>query len=124
MPKSQDNFDKNFDEIYNLITQVESYIRLAFDNSDINLIEKAEKDLNKAKHLSDVYGVKLIKNKNRNGVEQYKKIGLMLNTLAEKKSILFSKNEEKSTQSSRSSNKKSSEMSWFDRLLKSIFGTK
>ena len=120
MPKSQDNFDKNFDEINNLITQVESYIRLAFDNSDINVIEKAEKDLNKAKHLSDVFGVKLIKTKNRDGVEQYKKIGLMLNTLAEKKSILFSKNEEKPTQTSRSSNKKS----WFDRLLESIFGTK
>ena len=89
MPKSQDNFDKNFDEINNLITQVESYIRLAFDNSNINVIEKAEKDLNKAKHLSDVFGVKLIKTKNRDGVEQYKKIGLMLNTLAEKK-VLYS----------------------------------
>lgn len=89
MPKSQDNFDKNFDEINNLIAQVESYIRLAFDNGDIKIIEKAENDLNKAKHLSDVYGVKLIKNKNRNGVEQYKKIGLMLNTLAEKK-VLYS----------------------------------
>lgn len=89
MPKSQDNFDKNFDEINNIISQVESYIRLAFDNGDIKIIEKAENDLNKAKHLSDVYGVKLIKNKNRNGVEQYKKIGLMLNTLAEKK-VLYS----------------------------------
>jgi hypothetical protein len=89
MPKSQDNFDKNFDEINNLITQVESYIRLAFDNGDIKIIEKAENDLNKAKHLSDVYGVKLIKNKNRNGVEQYKRIGLMLNTLAKKK-VLYS----------------------------------
>jgi hypothetical protein len=120
MPKSQDNFDKNFDEINNLLTQVESYIRLAFDNGDIKIIEKAENDLNKAKHLSDVYGVKLIKNKNRNGVEQYKKIGLMLNTLAEKKSTLFNKNEGKPIQSSKSSEKKS----WFDRLLESIFGTK
>ena len=120
MPKSQDNFDKNFDEINNLITQVESYIRLAFDNGDIKIIEKAENDLNKAKHLSDVYGVKLIKNKNRNGVEQYKKIGLMLNTLAEKKSTLFNNNEGKPIQSSKSSEKKS----WFDRLLESIFGTK
>lgn len=118
MPKSQDNFDKNFDEINNIISQVESYIRLAFDNGDIKIIEKAENDLNKAKHLSDVYGVKLIKNKNRNGVEQYKKIGLMLNTLAEKKSTLFNKNEEKPTQSSSNSNKKSS----LCRLIESIFG--
>ena len=55
MPISQDNFDKNFDQIKNLISQSESYIRLAFDKNEIATLEKAEEELNKAKHLSEIY---------------------------------------------------------------------
>lgn len=91
MPKPQDNFDKNFDEIKNLISQSESYIRLAFDKNEIATLEKAEKELNKAKHLSEIYTVNLNSSKNRNGVEQYKKIGIMLNNVAEKKATYLKK---------------------------------
>jgi len=45
MPKSEDNFDKNFNEIKNLISQSESYIRLAFDKTEIATLEKAEEEL-------------------------------------------------------------------------------
>ena len=119
MPKSQDNFDKNFDDIKNLISQAESYIRLAFDKNEMATLGKAEEELNKAKHLSEIYCVNLKNGKNRNGIEQYKKIGIMLNNIAEKKNYLFNKkDEEKPTQSSSNSNKKS----LFNRFIESIFG--
>ena len=110
MPKSQDNFDKNFDQIKNLISQSESYIRLAFDKNEIATLEKAEEELNKAKHLSEIYCVNLKSDKNRNGVDQYQKIGIMLNNIAEKKSYLFKKKDEIKPK-----------RSWFNRFIKWMF---
>lgn len=122
MPKSQDNFDKNFDEINNLISQSESYIRLAFDKNEIATLEKAEEELNKAKHLSEIYCVNLKNGKNRNGIEQYKKIGIMLNNVAEKKSYLFKKKDEITTPTN-VSNKIKPKRSSCNRITNWMFGS-
>ena len=122
MPKSQDNFDKNFDEIKNLISQSESYIRLAFDKNEIATLEKAEEELCKAKQLSEIYTVNLKSSKNRNGVEQYKKIGIMLNNVAEKKSYLFKKKDEIKTLTN-GSNKIKPKRSSCNRIINWMFGS-
>ena len=122
IPKSQDNFDKNFDEIKNLISQSESYIRLAFDKNEIATLEKAEEELFKAKQLSEIYSVNLKSGKNRNGVEQYKKIGIMLNNVAEKKSYLFKKKDELKTTINESIKVKPKPSSC-NRFIKWMFGS-